>query len=64
MLAGSAARPIASRSLFAASVLWPRIRKPLLYKAVALYALSGLYMLGPEEVGVVQRFGRKLPADR
>jgi Cu+-exporting ATPase len=44
--------------------LWPRIRKPLLYKAVALYALSGLYMLGPEDVGVVQRFGRKLPSDR
>jgi HflK protein len=44
--------------------LWPLIRKPLLYKAVALYALSGLYMLRPEEVGVVQRFGRKLPSDR
>ena len=44
--------------------LWPRLRKPLLYKAVALYALSGLYMLGPEEVGVVQRFGRTLPSDR
>jgi HflK protein len=44
--------------------LWPRLRKPLLYKAIALYALSGLYMLGPEEVGVVQRFGRKLPSDR
>ena len=33
-------------------------------KVVALYVLSGLYILGPEEVGVVQRFGRKLPADR
>jgi HflK protein len=44
--------------------LWPRIRKPLLYKAIALYALSGLYILGPEEVGVVQRFGRKLSSDR
>jgi HflK protein len=43
---------------------WPRIRKPLLVKVVALYILSGLYILGPEEVGVVQRFGRKLPADR
>jgi HflK protein len=44
--------------------LWPRIRKPLLYKAVALYALSGIYMLSTDEVGVIQRFGRKLPADR
>jgi Cu+-exporting ATPase len=44
--------------------LWPRVRKPLLYKAVALYALSGLYMLGTDEVGVIQRFGRKLPSDR
>jgi HflK protein len=44
--------------------LWPRIRKPLLYKALALYALSGLFMLGPDEVGVVQRFGRKLSSDR
>jgi HflK protein len=44
--------------------LWPRIRKPLLYKAIALYALSGIYMLSTDEVGVIQRFGRKLPADR
>jgi HflK protein len=44
--------------------LWPRIRKPLLYKAIALYALSGIYMLSTDEVGVIQRFGRKLPSDR
>src|SRR6202789_1865724 len=44
--------------------LWPRIRKPLLYKAIALYALSGVYVLSTDEVGVVQRFGRKLPSDR
>ena len=44
--------------------LWPRIRKPLLYKAIALYALSGVYMLSTDEVGVIQRFGRKLAADR
>ena len=41
--------------------LWPRIRKPLLYKTIALYALSGIYMLSTDEVGVIQRFGRKLP---
>ena len=45
-------------------VLWPRIRKPLLYKAIALYALSGIYMLSTDEVGVIQRFGRNLPPDR
>jgi len=51
---------LAARFVF----LWPRIRKPLLYKALALYVLSGLYILGPEELGVVQRFGRKLSSDR
>jgi Cu+-exporting ATPase len=45
-------------------VLWPRMRKPLLYKAIALYALSGIYMLSTDEVGVVQRFGRKQLPDR
>jgi P-type Cu+ transporter len=45
-------------------VLWPRIRKPLLYKAIALYALSGIYMLSTDEVGVIQRFGRKQLPDR
>jgi Cu+-exporting ATPase len=45
-------------------VLWPRIRKPLLYKAIALYALSGIYMLSTDEVGVVQRFGRNQLPDR
>ena len=45
-------------------VLWPRIRKPLLYKAIALYALSGFYMLRTDEVGVIQRFGRKQQPDR
>jgi HflK protein len=44
--------------------LWPRIRMPLLYKALALYALSGIYMLGTDEIGVVQRFGRKVQPDR
>jgi HflK protein len=44
--------------------LWPRIRMPLLYKALALYVLSGVYMLSTDEVGVIQRFGRRLPNDR
>ncbi len=39
---------------------WPRLRKPLALAAVALYVGSGFYMLGPDESGVIERFGRKL----
>ncbi|MFN7937390.1 MAG: FtsH protease activity modulator HflK [Bryobacteraceae bacterium] len=34
--------------------------KPLLYSAAALFVLSGFYMLQPDEVGVIERFGRKV----
>jgi Cu+-exporting ATPase len=34
--------------------------RPLLYSAVVLYALSGIYTLNPDETGVVERFGHKL----
>jgi len=41
-------------------VNWPRLRKPLMFAVVALYALSGFYVLRPDESGVIERFGRKL----
>ncbi len=34
--------------------------RPVLYGAIALYGLSGLYVLAPDEVGIVERFGRKV----
>jgi Cu+-exporting ATPase len=36
-----------------------RLAKPLAIASVALYVLSGIYVLRPDEVGVVERFGRK-----
>jgi Cu+-exporting ATPase len=39
---------------------WSRLRKPLVFAASALYVGSGLYILGPDESGVIERFGRKL----
>jgi HflK protein len=39
---------------------WQRLWRPLLYSACAVYLLSGLYTLSPDETGVVERFGRKL----
>ena len=39
---------------------WKKAQRPLLYSAAALYALSGLYALNPDETGVIERFGRKL----
>jgi HflK protein len=38
---------------------WQRLWRPLLYSACAVYMLSGVYTLGPDETGVVERFGRK-----
>jgi Cu+-exporting ATPase len=40
--------------------LWPRLRPYIVLKLVGLYLLSGVYMLRPDQVGVVERFGRKL----
>src|ERR1043166_4891629 len=37
-----------------------QLMRPALYTAVALYILSGVYMLSPNEKGVVERFGRKI----
>ncbi len=39
---------------------WPRLRKPLAVAALVLYVGSGFYILGPDESGVIERFGRKL----
>ncbi|HZT30145.1 MAG TPA: FtsH protease activity modulator HflK [Bryobacteraceae bacterium] len=43
--------------------IWERRRelaRPALYAAAGLWVLSGFYMLGPSETGVVLRFGRKV----
>ncbi|HXM10164.1 MAG TPA: FtsH protease activity modulator HflK [Terriglobales bacterium] len=39
---------------------WKQTQRPLIYSLAALYALSGLYALNPDETGVVERFGHKL----
>jgi HflK protein len=39
---------------------WKRAQRPLLYSVAALYALSGVYALSPDETGVIERFGHKL----
>jgi len=39
---------------------WPQRKRPLVAAVAALYLLSGVYMLSPDEVGVIERFGRKL----
>jgi HflK protein len=35
--------------------------KPAILCAAALVALAGFYTLGPDEAGVIERFGRKIP---
>ena len=39
---------------------WSRMRKPLMLAVLAVYVGSGFYILGPDESGVIERFGRKL----
>jgi HflK protein len=39
---------------------WKKAKRPLLYAAATLYALSGVYVLNPDETGVIERFGHKL----
>jgi P-type Cu+ transporter len=39
---------------------WPRLRRPLLSSAAALYVLSGIYTLRPDETGIIEHFGRKI----
>jgi Cu+-exporting ATPase len=41
-----------------------RLTKPALAAATALVALNGLYTLGPDEIGLIERFGRKVPPFR
>lgn len=43
--------------------VWRRryeLRKPVIIAAAALAVLNGFYVIAPEEIGIVQRFGRKL----
>ena len=37
-----------------------QLKRPALYTAAALYVLSGVYMLSPNETGIIERFGRKI----
>jgi HflK protein len=37
-----------------------QLTRPALYTAGALYVFSGIYMLSPNETGVIQRFGRNV----
>ncbi len=37
-----------------------RYYKPALLAAAAVYLLSGFYILGPDEVGIIERFGKKV----
>jgi Cu+-exporting ATPase len=39
---------------------WKQAKRPLLYATAAVYALSGVYALSPDETGVIERFGHKL----
>ena len=41
-----------------------QLAKPAAFTAAALIALSGFYTLQPDEVGVIERFGRKIPPYR
>src|SRR3981081_4449542 len=38
-----------------------KLVRPALYTAVALLFLSCFYVLGPDEAGIVERFGKKVP---
>jgi HflK protein len=56
------------RVRFAAPILLERLSarrrelvKPVVIGVVALIALGGFYTLGPDEAGVIERFGRKIP---
>jgi HflK protein len=47
--------------LMSSFVSWyPRFRRPLIYAAPVVYLLSGFCTVGPDETGVLERFGRKL----
>ena len=43
---------------------WRQAQRPLLFATAALYGLSGVYALNPDETGVIERFGHKLPSYR
>ena len=56
-----AARVRFPRVNVAAAIRWVvDRRRPVLAAAAALIVLNGIYIVPPEEVGIVQRFGRKL----
>ncbi len=38
----------------------PRLWRPALLAAVALIVLNGIFIVSPDEVGIIQRFGQKL----
>jgi Cu+-exporting ATPase len=47
----------------AAASIWARRRefaRPAAYALIAVVVLNGFYMLGPDEAGVIERFGRKV----
>lgn len=47
-------------ALFNAAIeAWPRWRRFALYGAMAAYVLSGVYLIGPDQLGVIERFGQK-----
>jgi HflK protein len=59
--ARAAVRSVDWAGTFAA--LWARRRqfaRPAAYAVAAAVLLSGFYVLGPDEVGVIERFGRKV----
>ncbi len=58
-LKGAAARVDLNEGFHYLIVNRRRFARPVLIGATALYLLSGFYMLGPEEVGVIERFGKK-----
>jgi HflK protein len=62
------AMQLLDRLRFAAPVMLERLRdhrrelaKPAAICVAVLIALSGFYALGPDEAGVIERFGRKIP---
>jgi HflK protein len=40
------------------------LERPLLFTISALFVLSGFYSLGPDEIGVIERFGRRVLPNR
>jgi Cu+-exporting ATPase len=67
MAASPLGRASGRLSAFEPAAAWPwlvvrrrQLRKPALIAAGALLVISGFYIVGPDEVGVIERFGRKI----